>query len=99
MINTNALQPVMPIGITGIEQPGARDAISGFGEVLKNAVDAVGKRQAEANYLAEGLVSGRHANIHETMIATEKASISFRLMTKVHQQGLDAYKEVMRMQL
>ncbi|MFH7320335.1 flagellar hook-basal body complex protein FliE [Desulfurivibrio sp. D14AmB] len=100
MINPTGLKPAMPIGIAGSEQPAAtRDLVSGFGEVLKKAVDAVSARQAEANHLAEGLVSGQHANIHETMIAAEKSSISFRLMTKVHQKGLDAYQEVMRMQL
>lgn len=102
MIKGMNLQPMMPVGVGELgaqPQPVAQDAVSGFGEILNKAVDAVSQRQAEANHLAEGLVSGQHANIHETMIAAEKSSLSFKLMTKVHQKGLDAYQEVMRIQL
>ncbi|ADH85886.1 flagellar hook-basal body complex protein FliE [Desulfurivibrio alkaliphilus] len=102
MIKGMNLQPVMPVGVgeLGVSpQPPVKDAVSGFGEILNKAVDVVSARQAEANHLSEGLVSGQHANIHETMIAVEKSSISMRLMTKVHQKGLDAYQEMMRMQL
>ena len=53
----------------------------------------------EAEPLAAGLASGQHANIHETMIAMEKASISFRMLTKVQNKVVEAYKEIMRMQL
>ncbi|MDF1614662.1 flagellar hook-basal body complex protein FliE [Desulfurivibrio dismutans] len=102
MIKGMNLQPMMPVGVGELgtkPQPAARDAVSGFGEILNKAVDVVSERQAEANSLSEGLVSGQHSNIHETMIAVEKSSISMRLMTKVHQKGLDAYQEMMRMQL
>lgn len=100
MINPVGLQPGVPLGPGGVEQGGsARNVISGFGEVLNKAVSSVSARQVEADALSEGLVSGQHANIHETMIAVEKSSLSFSLMTKLHQKGLDAYQETMRMQL
>lgn len=99
--NPMGVQHLAPLGANGTSAaaPGSRDVVSGFGQVLNRAIDAVNTRQAESAELAKGLVSGQHANIHETMIAMEKSSISFRLMTKVHQKGLDAYQEVMRMQL
>lgn len=100
MIKSMNLPPVMPAAIDpALSQAPPRDMVSGFGEVLNRAIDAVSQRQSEANELSEGLVSGRHANIHETMIAVEKSSISFKLMTKVHQKALDAYQETMRIQL
>lgn len=101
MLNNPAgINSVMPVAIGGSQQPvRTNDVISGFGEVLGRAVDSVNQNQAEADYLSEGLVSGQHANIHETMIAVEKANISFKLMSKVQQKGLDAYQEIMRMQL
>lgn len=97
MIKAMNLQPVMPVGVPRPVQE--QDLVSGFGEVLNRAVNAVSLRQAEAAQLSEGLVTGQHANIHETMIAVEQASISFKLMTKVHQKALDAYQEAMRIQL
>ena len=70
-----------------------------FGELLSQSIAAVNSQMGEADALARGLASGQHANIHETMIAAEKAGISFRLMTRVQQKALDAYQEIMRMQL
>lgn len=72
---------------------------TGFGEVLKHSIDAVNSRMQEADELVEGLVSGRHANIHETMIAMEKAGISFKLLTKVQNKVIGAYEEIQRLQL
>ena len=42
---------------------------------------------------------GGTKNIHETMIAIEKAEISFKLMLQVRNKILEAYQEVMRMQV
>lgn len=74
-------------------------ADTGFGDLLNKSIEAVNKNTQEADKLVEGLVSGQHAKIHETMIALEKANITFRLMTKFQGKVLEAYKEVMRMQL
>ena len=72
---------------------------SGFGEILNKSIEAVNNQMMEADQLVQGLVSGQHANIHETMIALEKAGVSFRLMARVQSKLIEAYKEVARMQL
>lgn len=73
--------------------------VGGFGEMLNQSIAAVNNQLGEADTLSQGLASGQHANIHETMIAVEQAGISFHLMTRVQQKVLDAYQEIMRMQL
>lgn len=95
-----SIAPIVPAGIAAPSQ-GAKPvpAASGFGELLNKSIAAVNEQMNDANQLAQGLISGQHANIHETMIAGEKAGISFRLMTRVQQKVLDAYQEVMRIQL
>ena len=72
---------------------------TGFGEVLQKSIESVNKDMQEADELSRGLAAGEHGNIHETMIAIEKASISFRMMTRVQQKAIAAYQEVMRIQL
>lgn len=72
---------------------------TGFKEIFDRSIEAVSSSQAEAKNLSEGLLAGQHSNIHETMIAMEKSSISFKLLTKVQSKVIDAYKEVMRLQL
>jgi len=72
---------------------------SGFGEVLQKSIESVNTAMQEADELSRGLAAGEHGNIHETMIAIEKASISFRMATRVQQKAIAAYQEVMRIQL
>ena len=72
---------------------------TGFSDVLRESIDAVSSQQGEAKELVEGLLSGQHSNIHETMIAMEKSSISFKMMSKIQTKVVEAYQEVMRLQL
>ncbi len=80
-------------------KPDAQLVTQGFSDVLKKSLDSVNEAKAVADGMQEGLVTGAHSNIHETMIAMEKANLSFRLLTKVQQKAINAYQEVMRMQV
>ena len=70
-----------------------------FSELLMNSVQKVNSLQEEANDAIQKLASGKSKNIHETMLAVEKADIAFRTMNQVRNKIIDAYKEVMRMQV
>ncbi|OKY74506.1 MAG: flagellar hook-basal body complex protein FliE [Desulfobulbaceae bacterium DB1] len=97
------LQPVRygeSLQLDQIEKTGkSQTPGTGFGEVLQKSIDGVNAQMREADELSRGLTAGEHGNIHETMIAMEKAGVSFRLMTKVQQKAIQAYQEMMRMQL
>jgi len=83
--------------------PGAADVKSnsagGFGEFLKQAVKEVNQGQVDSDKAVEQLHTGQAKNIHEVMIALEKADISMRLMVQMRNKIVDAYQEVMRMQV
>lgn len=99
-MNTLPLQPVQYGEMaTGQVAKKPETAGTGFGEVLKQSIDTVNGLKQDAGELTAGLISGEHGNIHETMIAVEKAGISFRLMTKMQQKAIQAYQDVMRIQL
>lgn len=94
--------------LTQVQQPGQLEknranqgpvASTGFGEVFKQSLESVNANIEAAGQMAEGLVSGQHSNIHETMIAMEKSTVSFRMLTKVQQKVITAYQEIMRMQV
>ena len=72
---------------------------AGFEEALKKSIESVNATMQESDELSRGLAAGEHGNIHETMIAIEKASISFRMMTRVQQKAIAAYQDMMRIQL
>jgi flagellar hook-basal body complex protein FliE len=70
-----------------------------FGEVLKDSLSQVDKLQHEADHAIRDLASGTSGTLHDTMIALEKAELSFRLMMQVRNKIVEAYQEVLRMQV
>jgi len=70
---------------------------SGFGDVIKQAIKRVSDMEIRADQSIEQLLKGE-TGIHETMIALQKADISFRLLLQVRNKVMDAYREIMRMQ-
>lgn len=95
--------PVGPVSsnlpLESSSPPSAKAEGTGFSDVLKESIDAVSDKIQQAESLSLGLAAGHHSNIHETMIAIEKAGISFKLMTRVQQKAIQAYQDVMRIQL
>ncbi|MEN9723553.1 MAG: hypothetical protein RJB38_1539 [Pseudomonadota bacterium] len=91
-------------GVGRLEKPdvgGASGAggASSFADVLKNSMQQVNQHQVEADHAIRELVAGRSKNIHETMLAVERADSSLKLMMQVRNKVLDAYREIMRMQV
>lgn len=70
-----------------------------FGDLLGNYLEEVNQANIQADKAAEELTAGRTKDIHGTMLNIEKADLSFRLLTQVRNKMLEAYKEIMRMQV
>lgn len=70
-----------------------------FGEFLQDSIGQVNSLQQEANVAMEKLASGESQNLHETLLAVEKAEIAFKMMNQVRTKVLDAYREIMKMQI
>jgi flagellar hook-basal body complex protein FliE len=70
-----------------------------FTEMLKGALNNVNDAQFEADEAVKKVLSGESNNIHETMIALQKADVSLKLMLDVRNKILEAYQEVMRTQM
>lgn len=70
-----------------------------FSELLAKSISDVNGLQVEANKAMERLATGKSKNLHETMLAVEQAEIAFKTMNQIRQKVLEAYREVMRMQM
>lgn len=88
------LRPDIGLGRTG-EVGGGRSFESLLGDVVEEVND---KQLASAGAL-RGLLSGENVPLHRVIIAAEEASISFQLMVEVRNKLLEAYQELMRMQV
>lgn len=70
-----------------------------FSDMLANSLTEVNNMQVEANKAIQKLASGQTKNISETMLAVENAEIAFKTMNQIRMKVVEAYKEVMRMQM
>ena len=70
-----------------------------FGNLLQQAIDQVNQTQQEAESAAQDFAVGASQSIHDTIIRLEKADLSLRLLTQVRNKVVEAYQEVMRMQV
>lgn len=78
---------------------GAEVNVKSFSEMLKTSLSEVNQLQRDADRAIQELAAGKEKDIHQTMIALEKAEISFQFMMQVRNKIIAAYQEVMRMQV
>jgi flagellar hook-basal body complex protein FliE len=78
-----------------IARPGADE---GFGAALGQALADVIRVQQEAQQASRALAEGR-ADVLETVVAVQKADVAFQLVVQIRNKLVEAYQEVMRMQV
>ena len=96
--NLKALGGVGSSGSLDIKKVGAEEG-SSFADTLTESLDKVNDLQKEADLAIEDFATGKTRNIHETMIAVNKADLAFRLTMQVRNKIVEAYQEVMRTQI
>ncbi|SKA86326.1 flagellar hook-basal body complex protein FliE [Caloramator quimbayensis] len=69
-----------------------------FENMVKNYLDKVNDVQINADTEALNMLKG-DADIHEVMIATEEARLSLELTVQLRNKMIDAYQEIMRIQI
>lgn len=75
------------------------DSDKSFSEFLSDAIGEVNKLQGESRDASLRLAAGKLQDISEVVIASEKASVALQLTMQVRNKVIDAYQEVMRMQV
>lgn len=70
-----------------------------FVETLRAFIAEVNSLQAEASQYTERLLKGEPVELHDVMIAAEKARTSFQLLLELRNKALDLYREVLRLQV
>ncbi|MEE4359484.1 MAG: flagellar hook-basal body complex protein FliE [Desulfococcaceae bacterium] len=71
--------------------------VPGFGDILKDSYADVNRFQNDKDLAVQNLLTENGGDIHNTMIAIQKAHISFKLMMQVRNKIVTAYEEIMRM--
>ena len=69
-----------------------------FAHVITDAVHSMNKLEAQAQGAVDGLMTGTGVDVHEAMIAAQKANMTFELTLAVRSKAVQAYQAVMGMQ-
>jgi flagellar hook-basal body complex protein FliE len=69
-----------------------------FADLMTDAVGQVDQLEQQANTAVSGLMTGTGVDVHQAMIATEKASMAFELALAVRNKAVQAYQSVIGMQ-
>ncbi|NPV06700.1 MAG: flagellar hook-basal body complex protein FliE [Anaerolineae bacterium] len=70
-----------------------------FGAVLERALDSLDALAQESDRLAEAFAAGEDVEVHQVMLAMQETQIAFELAVQVRNRIVDAYQEIMRMQV
>ena len=99
-----AVNPIasMP-GVTSIREPalaGSRPVGSQkFQDALSEAVQRVEQFRQDANLEVERFLSGEGEDLHRVALQTQQAELAFEMFLQVRNKVVQAYQEVMRMQI
>lgn len=72
---------------------------SSFSDILTQALQNVNKLENESDAITNDFITGKTDSIHSVLIASEKASLALDLVLEVRNKVLEAYTEIMRMQV
>jgi flagellar hook-basal body complex protein FliE len=101
LLNLSSLPPMSPLADVGskpVQAPGAGQGTD-FGDILKQALQEVNAAQTTSEGEARNLMTGGATDMHTAILAVQKADVSFQMMMAVRSKLIDAYREVMRMQM
>ena len=89
--------PVMP-AMPSL-QPAPADGVGQFGQLVTQGLDHVNNDLVASQVDMQRLATGNAGDLHRIMIHLEESQLSFQLMMQVRSRLLDAYSDVMKMQV
>ncbi len=94
---TQMVRPFETKGSTPTPTP--YEAQKSFSSVLKQSIENLNETQLQSDVLTEKLARGENVDLHQVMIASQKASITLQATMEVRNKVIEAYQEMMRMQV
>ncbi|MBI4404608.1 MAG: flagellar hook-basal body complex protein FliE [Deltaproteobacteria bacterium] len=99
-----SIGPVNPIEMFRPDQALTRlereeSAPTSFASFLSQSIGQVNELVNEADQKSGDLAVGKTENLHDAMITFEKAESAFKLLVQVRNKAVEAYHEIMRMQV
>ena len=97
-MNISSIQPIRPPALPEVSsKPGTGSA--SFGAALGEALAGVNAAQLTSQSGVEQFLSGENVELHQIALDQQRAALSFDLFLQVRNKVVQAYQEVMRMQM
>ncbi len=96
-IPVDVLQTGRKLG--GLSEAQNNDKGTGFADMLQNSINEINSLQQQSAELKNALVTGEINELHQMMIAAEKSSLAFQFTLQIRNKVIEAYQEIMRMQV
>jgi len=71
---------------------------SGFGDLFRGSIGAVDQLEQQARQVVDGLMRGTGVDVHQALIAAEKANAAFELTLSMRNKAIQSYQSIMSMQ-
>ncbi len=101
----NLVQPAQPLQASQLTIPDISIGSTGggspstWGHMVQQMVMDVNSKQTSAAQKVSDVLQGGPTPVHEAMVATEEASLSFEFLAEMRNKVVDAYNQVMQMQV
>lgn len=79
------------------QAPTSSEVQQSFGSFLKTAIEDTNDLQVQSDVMTQKLIMGENVELHEVMIAAQKAAISLNATMEVRNKVVEAYQEIIRM--
>lgn len=88
-------------GVGSLQEPQSigNQGIEGFKKIFEQALEQSNVLRQESDQITNDILMGKSDNLHAMMIAGEKADVALQLTMQIRNKILDAYNEIMRMQI
>jgi flagellar hook-basal body complex protein FliE len=90
----DSLPSIQPAG-----SPGGNNAPSSFSDLISSSIGTVEQATQNATNAAQQFLSGENEDLHTVAIAEQKAEITSELFLQLRNKAINAYQEIMKMQL
>lgn len=97
--SVSLFQPMRSVAETNKVQPTPYEAQQSFASTLKDAISKINEQQIQSDALTNKLITGGDVELHEVMIAAQKATITLNAAIEIRNKAVEAYQEMMRMQI
>lgn len=98
-MNIQSVSNMMPITNNNDVNTIKKNDNNSFSNVLKDALNEVNTEQLQSDDMTNKLINGEQVDLHNVMIASEKAAVSLQTTLAIRNKVVEAYQEIMRMNM